>query len=462
MTRNFTLNLSDNTKWISKFEEVLSLKRRFQSMIIALSSSNEPYIKETWTDNAIHLLVRVAAKHGTHIRKLKFKHAEFENAEDFCSVLSSMPLLHDLTLSRVKFNIKEDFTKENEITLSKLNKLTVNTCDWNIFKFFMTSPIKELQISNKFAFVDVQQRATYMKFLEASTKLESIDFDLMSYAKTFQTPMDSKICLKLKRIKYLSFSPSYEVDHIDRNFGTFIETQALSLTELDLNYVSPNIIKIIFTKLQQLEKLRLNAVVLPSNSEFYGFLKPMPKLKELKLHDDIPSEVAVKQILVNCCNLETLTAHHDPCDYIPSLLNFMAANTTMLRHLSLDTLSVAISPEVRFNHLKFLHIQTCTNLDNLTKFLSNNATIETLSLNFADDLIIQVDAIVEALLKHSNLRHLIVCAQDFVLNEIYKKIKTDCKNLQSLELRPITNAADKVLIKFPKDKSDWQPSENIF
>lgn len=437
----------------------MGLKRKFQAMKIVLHTSNEPYIKETWTDNAIHLLATVTAKHGSHIRRLIFVHADIECAKDFSSILGSMPLLRELTLSRVKFNIEEDFTKDKHFVPSKLNKLTVNTCDWNIFHFFMSSPIKELKIANKFAFVDVKQRAAYVQFLVASTKLESIECDLMAYAKTFQTQMDGNISFKLKRLKYFSFSPSYEFDEIDRNFGTFIESQAASLTELDLNYLSPNTVKTIFTKLKCLVKLRLNAVVLPNDSEFYGSFKQMPNLRELTLHDDIPSEVAAKQILVNCCNLETLTANHDPCDYIPNLLAFLAANTPMLKNLSLDTMSVAVPAEAKFNHLKFLHIQTCSDLPNLTKFLSNNVTIETLSLNFSDDSIVPVDAdaYVDVLLNQSNIQHFIVAAADIILNAVYKQINNNSKNLKTLELRPLTTAADKILVAFPKDKSEWQP-----
>ncbi len=459
------MNLSDNTKWISKFDEVMSLKLRFQSMSITLHSANQPYIQEVWTENAIQLLLQVTAKYGPSIRRLTMKHAEFENTKDFGSVLCGMPLLRELTLNRVKFNVGDESTNNtnnDQLTMpSELNKLTVTTCDWNIFQFFMASPIKELQISNKFTFVDAQQRAAYMKFLEASAKLESIEFDFASYAKTFITPMDSKIHLKLKRVKYWSFSPSYEIDDIDRNFGTFIESQAESLNELDLNYVSPNIIKTIFSKLKHLEKVRLNAVVLPGNSDFYGAFKPMPDLKELTLHDDIPSEVSVKNILVHCCNLEKLTAHHDPFHYIPNLLIFMTTNNPKLKHLSLDALPMDITPEAKFNHLQYLHIQTCIDLENVIKFLTYNGSIETLSLNLADEITTD-DAMLEALLKQSNLQHLIVAARDITLNRIYNRIKVDYKKLKSLELRPLANAADKVFIQFPNDKSRWQPSECIF
>lgn len=462
ITRNFTLNLCDNNRWISKFDQIMSLTRRFQLMSVTLHSSDQPYSQETWTDNAINLLCKTAGKHGTSIRKLMFQNAELENTKDFCSILSNMPLLNELTLRRVKVNIEDDFTSEKQVMLSKLNKLTVLTCDWNIFKFFMASPIKELLISNKFAFVDVQQHATYTKFLETSAKLESIEFDLSSYAKTFKNQMDGRVGFQLKRLKFLSFSSSYEMDDIDRNFGTFLESQAASLTELELNYVSPHIIKIIFTKLTHLRKLRLNTSVLPDNNEFYGSFKTMPHLKELTLHDDLPSEAAVKEILVNCSNLETITAHHDPGHFIPSLLMFMTANTPMIKHLSIDTLPVEISPEVKFHHLKFFHLQTCHNLENLIKFLNSNAVIETLSLNLTDELIIPDDAVLEALLSQPNLQHLKVGAGDTTLNAIYEKIKVDYRNLKSLELRPLTNAANKFLIKFPIDPSQWKPSELIF
>lgn len=427
-------------------------------MKITLHTSDQPYFQEKWTDHALPLLVRITERHGALIRKLVFSHADLDNGLYFCRILSTMPLLQELTLHRITLG-NVDANDANPVMLSKLNKLTVSTCHWNIFQFFMTAPIKELQITNKFGYVDAQQREIYMKFLEASDKLESIELDLMSYAKTFNVPLSSEICLKLKRLQYLTFSPSYEISDIDRNFGTFLESQCASLTELELNYVSPDNVKIIFTKLTLLEKLRLNAAVLPDQREFYGSFKQMHRLKELILHDDIASEVAVKEILVNCCNLETLTAHYDPGHYIPNLLTFMAANNPKLKNLSLDSLSVVMPPQVKFNHLKFLHIQTCHSLENVIKFLANNAAIETLSFTFADDSIIPDDAFVDALLNQYNLQHLIVDAGQIALNAILDKVNVDYGTLKTLEMRPLTWKRDPVRIEFPEDKSEWQAKQ---
>lgn len=435
-------------------------------MSITLHSINQPYSNETWTSEAVSLLVQITAKHGALIRKLVLKNAEFENITDFYNVLSRMPLLHELVLIRIKFDVAEHTNNEKQIwhiNLNNLNKLSVNTCDWNIFQFFMTSPIKELKITNRFALVDAQQKETFMQFLQASTKLEFMEFDFMSYAKTFQTPMDREFGFKLKRLKYLSFSPSYDIHDIHKNFGTFIESQSSSLTELELNYVAPNIIMIIFTKLQNLEKLRLNASVLPNNTEFYIPFKKMQLLKELTLHDDIASEGAIKQVLLNCYNLETLTAHHDPHHYITNLLTFMAANNPMMKRLSIDTLPVEILPEMKFNHLKFLDIQTCNGLDNVVKFLHNNPVIETLSFNMPGEFIAPDDAVVADLINKTNLQHLIIEGDDNALSMMYNKINVNYRKLKSLELRsPSTQAGNKVLIKFCNYTSGSRPKDIFF
>lgn len=436
----------------------MNLSRRFQSMNVTVNSNNLLHSPdEIWKKNSVqitNLLVQVSAKHGSQIRKLVLNHVEFNNPVDFYKVLSNMPLLNDLVLSRVKINL-DDVTYGENVTFSKLNKLTVNTCDWKIFEFFMTSPIKELNITNKFALVDDQQLKTYMRFLEACDKLESIEFDLMAYAKTFLNQMDSKISFKLKRLKYLSFSPSYEMGDIDTNFGTFLQSQASSLKELDLNYTLPSVIKIIFTKLKVLEKLRLHATFLPDNENFYCSFTNMPHLKELTLHDDIPSKIAVKEILRNCKNLETLTAIHDANEHISRILPFIAVHCPLIKNLSLDFLSLA-SVDVKFQHLKFLHIHST---DNLFTFLSNNTTIEKLSLNLLTENYIPDDAILEALLNQSNILHLTVTAGYITLQTIYMKVKADYRKLKSLELRQLTKPVPNVLIQFPNDKSKWQPSD---
>lgn len=429
----------------------MSLKRRFQSITITLHSIdtiNQRYVNETWTDNAIDLLLQITGRHGTSVRSLVLVNGEFASQHDFLSVLSCMPLLNELVVIRVKVNLANDYINKNGTMLSELNKLTVHTCNWNIFKFFMASPVKELRISNKFTFVDDQQRLAYMNFLDAATRLEFIEFDYASHGKTFRIEVGHKTGLKLQRLKYLSFSPSFEND-IDRNFGLFLESQAASLTELNLNYVSPDIIKIIFTKLKHLEKLRLNAVVLPTEKAFYGSFGQMLHLKDLNLHDDIPSEVSVKEILVNCGNLETLTAEYDPGQYVSNQLTFMAANNPMLKSLALDALPNDIPPEAKFNHLKVLHIRTCLNFENVIKFLNSNDTVETLSLNLHTETTPD-DAALDALLNRPNLLHLKITAAVTILREIYDKIKLDYKKLESLEMRPVSSTADNVFIHFQR------------
>ncbi|KAJ6622383.1 hypothetical protein Bhyg_17125 [Pseudolycoriella hygida] len=399
--KNFTLTLDDESKWISRFHEIMSLTRRFQSINITLHSSKQPYYLEKWTENAINLLMRVAVRHGSYIRKLVLTNAEIKNSCDFSSILSSMPLLNEVVLNRVKVDEVDDFTGGNEGFLSKFNKLTISTCNWDIFKFFISTPIRELQVSNRFASVDIQQREYYMPFLESSQRLESIELNLMSYAKTFSISLDGAICLKLKRLKCTSPSPTY-----DSNFGTFLETQASTLTELELSYVHPAIINIIFTKLKVLEKLKIDSVMLPSEISLYASFKEMPNMKELILRGDIPRELAVKKILANCANLETFSACHDSFRYFGNLLNFMAANNPALKSLSLDSLPNIISREVKFCHLKFLHVETCENFENLLQFLDSNPTVETLSLNLNIPGVILDHATLEALQRHPNLQNL--------------------------------------------------------
>lgn len=402
------------------------------------------------------LLVEVSEKHGSQIRKLVLNCVELNSRGDFFNILSNMPLLNELVLRRVKINL-ENTTEE--ASLSKLTKLTVNTCDWNIFECFMTLPIKDLHITNKFALVDDQQLNTYMRFLEACDTLESIEFDLMTYAKTFKTQMDNKISFKLKRLKYLSFSPSYEMGMTDTNFGTFLQSQGSSLKELDLNYTLSSAIKIIFTKLKVLEKLRIHANSLPDNSDFYSSFEIMSNLKELILHDDITSEISVKEILSNCQKLETLVAHHDPHRHVTHILQFIAVHCPLVKNLSLDFLSQAPS-DVKFKHLKFLHIQSCIDFECLFTFLNNNPTIETLSLNLVAEQYTPDDATLENLLNQPNILHLIIAAGYNTLYNIYLKIKVDYRQLKSLEMRQLTKATkDNVLIKFPNDKSQWRPRE---
>ncbi|KAJ6648543.1 hypothetical protein Bhyg_03773 [Pseudolycoriella hygida] len=376
--KNFTLKLNDyGSKSISRFDEIMSLTRKFQSINIYLCSG-----EHQWTDKPIDLLVQIAARHGPNIRKLVLSNAEIENWSDFSSILSSMPLLNEVVLDRMKVDEVDNFTGGNEAFLSKLNKLTLSTCDWDIFKFFISTPIRELKISIDLGCEIIQQGKHYMRFLQASQRLESIEVNSMYSAQTFKTTLDGAVCLKLKRFKYSTISRTYDIKNIDSIFGTFLEAQASSLTELELDYVHPTIIKIIFTKLKVLEKLTINGKTLPSEKSFYASFKKMPKLKELILLDDISCELAVKEILANCANLETFTFRDEPISFLDNILNFMAANNPAVKSLSLNSLPEIISPELKFHHFKFLHVSECETVENLLQFLNNNPTVEKLSLSF--------------------------------------------------------------------------------
>ncbi|KAJ6648533.1 hypothetical protein Bhyg_03763 [Pseudolycoriella hygida] len=401
-SKYFTLALNNEILWTYRFHKIMSLTRRFQSITLRLSEY-EPNKK--WTENVINSLVQVAVRHGP-IRKLVLSKAEIKNSSDFYRILSSMPLLNEVVLNEVKVDKVDDFTGGNEAFLSKLNKLTISDSDWNIFKFFISTPIRELQIFNDLYFKDIPHPKNYMRFLQAFQQLESIELDKTSYTIMFRTTLDDAICLKLKRLKYSPFFRSYD-NNVARNFGTFLETQASSLTELDLNYVHPTIIKIIFTKLKVLEKLRINPMMLPIQSSFYASFKKMPKLKELILFDNIQSELAVKQILANCANLETFSASWDTYGFLDNIVNFMAANNPAVKSLSLVSLPKIISPELKFSHLKFLHVEMCDNFEHLLQFLDNNPTVETVSLNLEIDNVILDDATLELWLSHPYYRNVV-------------------------------------------------------
>ncbi|KAJ6648541.1 hypothetical protein Bhyg_03771 [Pseudolycoriella hygida] len=454
--KNFTLILNDGSKWIPRFDKIMSLTRKFQSIDIKLRSRDP-----LRTDRSIDLLVQIAARHGPNIRKLVLSTAEIKNSSDFSSILSSMPLLNEVVLDRVKVDKVDDFTGGNEAFLSKLNKLTIYECNWNIFKFFKSTPIREFEISNDLVFENIQQSEYYKRFLQASQRLESIEVNSMYFDRTFKTTLDGAICLNLKRLKYSSISLTYEIENIDSIFGTFLEAQASSLTELELEYVNATMIKIIFTKLKVLEKLTIHWMVPPSESSFYASFKKMPKLKELILYVEIPCGLALKEILANCPNLETFRLRGDPFRCIDNVLIFMAANNPAVKSLSTTSLPEIIPSELKFYHLNFLHVETCNTFENLLQFLDNNPTVETLSLNLHSTRDIVDDSTLEELLSYPNLRHLVVAADYIALNAIYDKIKSDSRNLKSIYLRSHRVEDSGTLITFPNDKAQWKPIDKI-
>lgn len=453
MMENFTLNLCNGTVR-ERFDGVLNLKRKCQSISVTLDRSNE-------------LLVQILCTHGTQIRKLVFnqKVKRFtvpffpRFIQDFNDILSNVPYLVEIELNDLKFNDDMFPIEKIPVTLRNLKKLTINRSYWHLFEFFMESPIRELTIHSDLMYEDSDQYNAYIRFLEASDKLESIELDDLAYCYTFHLPLRNTFRFKLKKIKCLKYINNTAKDEdLSQNFSAFLESQGSSLKELEFRDVPSSTIKTIFTKLNALEKLTLNFACLPSHKEYYDQLRTVATLTKLEMNNlygsygTISHDQQIKGILSKCPNLEDWEGPYcyDTEKHNFKLLPFIATHNPKIRILAMPNFSMLIPLEAKFPHLEELLIHGLINFEFLVAFLSINATtVKTLELWLSQRQVIPNDTIVEALLDRCNLHHLVIGADANMLEAIHINIKTEYKQLKSLELHEMFKDK-KIVIKFPQ------------
>lgn len=456
----FTLKLyhkSEKVLWVDKFDEIMSLKRNFQSIDVNCDDSR------AW--NAIELFIELTAHHGSQIRSLTLHKADFKHSKDFCTILKNVPMLEHLEISRTKFSLPESEknNKVRSVPLKHLKSIKVVYSSWVLFKYFMGSKItQEFSLVLSTAQVRKSERENLVSFLEISNTLKSFEMDREAYERIFEFDFTRSFPFNLKKFKFFSYTFKSEVNQVDENFINFLASQASSLEELSLEFSSREILQTIFTRLEKLTKLTLNSNSLPTDKEFYDQLIPLENLKEIYADDRIPNEIAAMGLLGNCPNLEVLKVDCDPHEVISNILPFIAVENPKLRIMHIDTLKVHHNPEVEFKYLEALHVFFFKNSRYLLAFLRNNPTVKTLKVKWIYDEVF-VDEILDALMNTTNVQHLKFGGKPETMKTIYDKVKGDNKKLKSLELNFKTETGlHTLLIDFPLDFAKWDPKWEVF
>lgn len=455
--KKFTLKLSnhnvhgENSVWVNHFEEIMSLERKFQSMSVHLHSAHYK--------QSVDLLVQASSRYGCQIRSLTLYDSEFEALKDFAELMKSFPLLEDLALIKttLKPPSQKDILQIEPVVLKELRSLNFNSSNWAFFQCIIGSQITKLSACHKMNIIT--DRDCFIRFLEASKKLEAIDIDSRVYVRLFEFPFRQSFPFKLSSFKFHWHFPSTDVGDADINFDKFLLNHASSLEDLQLNYVSPDQLRTIFSKLGKLLKLRINATSLPSDKDFYEQLSPLKNLKELIAHDKIPNEIAARGVLGNCPNLERLFMIHDPDYLISSLLPFIAIYNPNLKALSIETLKTTV--DAKFKFLKHLHVDVLVNLNFLTEFFKLNPTIDTFSFRWIN-MQESYEEIIESLIEVDSLKHLKFFGSFAELKIVFDKVKQNYKNLKSLELSLNSGNKRSLLFNFPDEFSSWNPKCDFF
>lgn len=411
-------------------------------MSATLHSENYP--------GTVELFLNISFRHGSQIRKLTLGEVEFKRFKDFSDVLTYMPLLEDLEMFKLKFALPGENKKLNNmkpVALKYLKSLKVAACSWIVFQYLIGSQITTLTLTSTVIRPEVK---CLLNFLEASTKLETLEIDNKAFNYIFQ---QENLPVRLKRFKSLAFTYSLEVDPTNDNFKVFLESQAFCLEELELNYVTRDVLKTIVNKLKKLRHLRINANSLPSDKEFYDQINPMKSLKEIEVHDEVDDDVALTGLLGNCPNLELLKALYGTNDVSSRNIPFMMVNNEKIKYLHIDALKTEIGAEIKLPSLQFLHVESGSNIKYLLAFIANNTSITTLSLG-AIDKETSMNDFLDTLMNSTGIKHLKLSGDFDTMQAVYDKIKVDYKNLKTLALK-IERVKPVLSFVFPEEKSRW-------
>lgn len=432
--------------WTEEIVEILSLERKFVTIDVTLD--------DTHAQNTSELFVRIVEKCGSQVRKLILQDADFKDSSTLHKILMSMPLLEEMDIAELR--CANALKHELPVTFYRLKTLKISNVDWRLFQYLKAPNITSFEVDDTEMNTSDSSIEFLASFLKSSRDIESLGIEENIIDKIFSSKAIKSFPLKLKKIEFQNN------DQSDQHFSRFLASQASSLEELEIQFGSREIYEVIFKEMKCLKTLRMNMDTLPTDKEFYDKLRPVESLKEIFSNFGFSDEVSAKGILGNCPNLEVLNVTMDGNGF--DLLSFIAINNPKITTLSIKTLKDHTTPEVKFKALKRLQLYEVKNVEFLLTFLRNNSTLETLSIWWIDEDVLQPKDL-DVLMNESNLRHLKFMGECETMKAIYDKLKVDYKKLKSLELSVNYGSLTGMPVlycEFPEDVSKWNPRCEYF
>lgn len=436
--------------WTDEIDVILSLKRRFVTIDVTLEdNTHEP--------SSSDLFAKIAASCGSQVRKLIMHDAVFKNSSTLNEILKSMPLLEEIEIRELYCSSASYQNQEPQpVTLYRLKTLKISNVDWKFFQHLNAPNITTFEVDDSEMNISENSVEFIKNFLESSRGLESLGIEETVIDKIFSSKSMRRFTFKLKKLDFQNN------DQADRYFSKFLASQASSLEELEIQIGSREIYDVIFRDMRCLKTLRMNMDTLPTDKEFYDRLKPIKSLKEIFSNFGFSDEVSAKGVLGNCPNLEVLNVTMDSNGF--ELLPFIAINNPKITTLSIKALRDHISPDIKFESLKRLQLYEVRNVEFLLTFIRNNPAVETLSIWWIDEDVLQPKDL-DILMEESNLKHLKFMGECETMKAIYDKLKVDYKNLKSLELcvnYGSLTGMPVLYFEFPEDSNKWNPHCEYF
>lgn len=456
--KKFKLDLTNSqTYWVHSHQQIMKLKRNFQAIKVDLES--DPSHDGESSSYMLGKFLEVAAQHGSQIRKLVLRCGKFKDANDFCKILSCMPLLEILDINGTRFGSLKHSSSHEEVMLRNLRILKVDYSDWSCFQYLMTSQITTLIIMNSTFRSETEERKYLINFLQNSVRLQTLKIGFCPFLKMFQCC--ERFHFKLKMFSFFNRGEIAEAfARIEENFVYFLDTQADSMEEVYVNSTSPAIVQAILTKLNCLKTLTINAASLPNDVSFYEQIKPLEKLTGLYTRSKFPNTLVAKEFYSKIPNIQSLKIDNDI-----NVLKFLAFNNKEVQGLSIWELNSDPGTDLAFDKLTFLYINFVSNIKFISSILRSNPALVTLSFRlFGDEAQCEssINDFVTTALNHPNLKHLKFYSDSQTNKQIFDKIKINYKKLQSLTFFDIFSQHGRSLkpftYSFPQNPADWDTS----
>lgn len=310
-------------------------------------------------------------------------------------VLSRVPLLHKLVaevqaidVTNIRWNLS--------VTLPKLQLLSFNSIDAEIFKYVEASNITAFESYTNFKSSHGSDFSQHLiPFLNKCHKLEKMFFNEEVIGKLYATDGLSRTTFPLTTFVGVTTSYDYFKNHfLDQNFAQFLVSNASSLQTLHLNLnktkYADEVIEAYF-KLRRLETLR---IFLWSFPESCTYIQPQISLKKLDIHGIGDS---ARKFYRKCPNIEDLDISTDNDDV---KINKLAISNKELIRLKMKSVKNRLADELKFEKLKYLEVDNVDNVDDWLNMIANCPKIENIEISYEsdDDDNLITDDVIERLL----------------------------------------------------------------
>jgi F-box-like len=388
------------------------------------------------------------------VRNLKLYGPQTVENGKLLTFLSNMPLLENLDFSPFLVSYETD---SKPCELNHLKRIHIDSVNCAALKFIVARKLEKIEVHG-YRVPKIEDVQSLVDFLKTAKNLQKLEINQHMFTRIFDSENQPQL-----RLNLTFFEMSYQCKmsaSTEKNFTSFLRSQASTLTHLNINN-SSNIpskaYAVIISQLTNLSTLLIDVSNVPSQRTFYEKLTPSTSVKSLHLHEVFPNDDAAKGFLGNFPNVEKMVLHNQNVgDYI----NYIAAYNTKLEDFELLSIVATLAADARLNNLKVLTISTIRDSDAWISLVKACPSINKFSVAWVDkDTIMERE--VNFLTQQPTLQHLKFDGDYEDIKIIFDAIKINYGNLKTLELvmsntseYGTTVTAD-VKFDFPSDSSEW-------